>query len=114
MNCNERAGNMNKRKLIDYFKPGNDKNVRKDVGSTVQNEPIIETTTSQDKEAVTIEEDKPFHHFTLVLTDVLEPLNCIFRAFRGTRWNVETYFFFTFSNNLENLALRFYLFKFLH
>ena len=74
MNCNERADNMNKRKLTDYFKPGNNKNVRKDVDSTVQNEPIIETTTSQDKEAITIEEDKPFHHFTLVLTDVLEPL----------------------------------------
>ena len=37
------------------------KNVRKDVDSTDQNEPIIETTTSQDKEAVIIEEDKPFH-----------------------------------------------------
>ena len=61
MNCNERADNMSKCKLIDYFKPVKNKNVRKDVDSTVQNEPIIETTTSQDKEAVTIEEDKPFH-----------------------------------------------------
>ena len=52
MNCNERADNMSKRKLTDYFKPGNNKNVRKDVDSTVQNEPIIETTTSQDKETV--------------------------------------------------------------
>ena len=60
MNCNKRANNMSKRKLTDYFKPGNSKNVRKDVDSTVQNEPIIETTTSQDKEVVTIEEDKPF------------------------------------------------------
>ena len=42
-------------------KPANNKNVRKDVDSTVQNEPIIETTTSRDKEAVTIEEDKLFH-----------------------------------------------------
>ena len=61
MNCNKRAGNMSKRKLTDYFKPGNNKNVRKDVDSTVQNEPIIETTTSQDKKAVTMEEHKPFH-----------------------------------------------------
>ena len=36
------------------------KNVRKDVDSTVQNEPIIETATSQNKEAVIVE-DKPFH-----------------------------------------------------
>ena len=28
---NERADNMSKRKLTDYFKPGNNKNVRKDV-----------------------------------------------------------------------------------
>ena len=62
MNCNERADNMSKRKLTDFFKPGNNKNVRKDVDSPVQNETIIETTTSQDKEAITIEEDKPFHH----------------------------------------------------
>ena len=61
MNCNERADNMSKCKLIDYLKTVKNKNVRKDVDSTVQNEPIIETTTSQDKEAVTIEEDKPFH-----------------------------------------------------
>ena len=47
--------------LTDYFKPENNKNVRKDVHSTVQNEPIIETTTSQDKEFVAIEEDEPFH-----------------------------------------------------
>ena len=60
MNCNARAENMSKRKQTDYFKPGNYKNVRKDIDSTVQNEPIIETTTSQDKEVVTIEEDKPF------------------------------------------------------
>ena len=46
MNCSERADNMSKRKLTDYFKPSNNKNVRKDFGSTVQNEPIIETTTS--------------------------------------------------------------------
>ena len=52
---------MIKRKLTDNFKPGNNKNVRKDVHSTVQNKPIVETTNSQDKEAVTIEEDKPFH-----------------------------------------------------
>ena len=52
---------MSKCKLIDYLKTVKNKNVRKDVDSTVQNEPIIETTTSQDKEAVTIEEDKPFH-----------------------------------------------------
>ena len=51
---------MSKRKLTDYFKPGNNKNVRKDVDSTVQNEPIIETATSQNKEAVIVE-DKPFH-----------------------------------------------------
>ena len=62
MNCNERADNMSKRKLTDFFKPGNNKNVRKDVDSPVQNETIIETTTSQDKEAIIIEEDKPFHH----------------------------------------------------
>ena len=61
MNCDERADNMSKCKLIDYLKTVKNKNVRKDVDSTVQNEPIIETTTSQDKEAVTIEEDKPFH-----------------------------------------------------
>ena len=61
MNCNERADKMSKCKLVDYFKPVKNKNIRKDVDSTVQNEPIIETTTSQDKEAVTIEEDKPFH-----------------------------------------------------
>ena len=41
MNCNERADNRSKPKLTDYFKSGNDKNVRKDVDSTVQNEPII-------------------------------------------------------------------------
>ena len=29
MNCNERADNMSERKLTDYFKPGNNKNVRK-------------------------------------------------------------------------------------
>ena len=62
MNCNERADNRSKPKLTDYFKSGYDKNVRKDVDSTVQNEPIIQTTTSQDKEAATIEEGKPFHH----------------------------------------------------
>ena len=61
MNCNARAENMSKRKQTDYFKPGNYKNVRKDIDSTVQNEPIIETTTSQDKEGVAIEEDKPSH-----------------------------------------------------
>ena len=61
MNCNERADNMSKCKLIDYLKTVKNKNVRKDVDSTVQNEPIIETITSQDKETVTIEEDKPFH-----------------------------------------------------
>ena len=61
MNCNARAENMSKRKLTDYFKPGNNKDVRKDIDSTVQNEPIIETTTSQDKEGVAIEEDKPSH-----------------------------------------------------
>ena len=46
MNCSERADNMSKRKLTDYFKPSNNKNVRKVVGSTVQNEPVIDTTTS--------------------------------------------------------------------
>ena len=61
MNCNKRANNMSKRKLTDYFKPGNSKNVRKDVDSTVQNEPIIETTTLQDQEVVAIEEGKQFH-----------------------------------------------------
>ena len=61
MNCNEGVDNMNKRKLTGYFKPGNNKNVRRDVDSTVQNEPIIETTTTQYKEANIIEEDKPFH-----------------------------------------------------
>ena len=35
MNCNERTDNMSKRKLTDCFKPGNNKNVRKDVDSTV-------------------------------------------------------------------------------
>ena len=52
---------MSKRKLAGYFKPGNNKNVRKDIDSAVQNEPIIVTTTSQDKESVTIEKGKPFH-----------------------------------------------------
>ena len=53
---------MSKRKLTDCFKPSNNKNVRKYIiDSTVQNEPVIETPISQDKEAVTIEEDKPFH-----------------------------------------------------
>ena len=52
---------MSKRKLTDYFIPGNDKNVREDVDSTVQNEPIIKITNSQDQEVVTIEEDEPFH-----------------------------------------------------
>ena len=47
--------------MTDCLKSGNNKNVRKYVESTVQNEPIIEATTSQDKEAVTIEEDTPFH-----------------------------------------------------
>ena len=61
LNCNEKADSTSKRKVTDYFKSGNNKNVRKYVESTVQNEPIIEATTSQDKEAVTIEEDKPFH-----------------------------------------------------
>ena len=63
MNCNERAENMSKRKLTtdyDYFKPGNNKNIRKDVESTVQNEPMIETPTLQNKEAVTKEKYKPF------------------------------------------------------
>ena len=46
MNCNKRADEMNKRKLTDYFKRSNNKNVRKDVDSTVQNEPVIDTTTS--------------------------------------------------------------------
>ena len=45
---------MSKCKLTDYFKPGNNKYVRKDVDSTVQNEPITETTSSHDKEVVTI------------------------------------------------------------
>ena len=45
INCNKRADNMSKRKPTDYFKPGNNKNVRKGVDSTVQNEPITETTT---------------------------------------------------------------------
>ena len=63
MNCNERAANISKRNLTGDFKPCNNKNVRKYIDSTVQNEPIIETTTSQDKEAVTIEEDKPFQPF---------------------------------------------------
>ena len=61
MNWNERADNISKRKVTDYFKPGNNKNVRNNVDNTVQIEPIIEITTSQDKEAVTIEEDKPFN-----------------------------------------------------
>ena len=52
---------MSKRKLTDYFKPSNYKKVTKDVDSTYQNQPIIKTTTSQDKEAVTIEEHKAFH-----------------------------------------------------
>ena len=43
MNCRERADNISKCKQTDYFKPSNNKNVRKDVDS---NEPIIETTTS--------------------------------------------------------------------
>ena len=45
---------MSKCKLTDYFKPGNNKYIRKDVDSTVQNEPITETTSSHDKEVVTI------------------------------------------------------------
>ena len=61
MNWNERADNISKRKVTDYFKPGNNKNVRNNVDNTVQIEPIIKITTSQDKEAVTIEEDKPFN-----------------------------------------------------
>ena len=61
LNCNEKADSTSKRKVTDYLKSGNNKNVRKYVESTVQSEPIIEATTSQDKEAVTIEEDKPFH-----------------------------------------------------
>ena len=61
MNYNERADNMSKHKRNRYFKPGNNKNVRKNVDRAAQNEPIIETTTSQNKEAVTIEENKPFH-----------------------------------------------------
>ena len=61
MNWNERADNISKRKVTDYFKPGNNKSVRNNVDNTVQIEPIIEITTSQDKEAVTIEEDKPFN-----------------------------------------------------
>ena len=61
MNWNERADNISKRKVTDYFKPGNNKNVRNNVDNTVQIEPIIEITTSQDKEAVTVEEDKPFN-----------------------------------------------------
>ena len=61
MNCNERADTMSKHKLTEYFKPDNNENVRKDVDSTVQNEPLIETTTWQDKEAVTIDEDKQFY-----------------------------------------------------
>ena len=36
MTCNERADNMSKRKLTNYFKPGNNKNVRKNVDSTLQ------------------------------------------------------------------------------
>ena len=44
MNCNERADNMSKRKLTDHFKLGDNKNVRKNVDSTVQNESIIENT----------------------------------------------------------------------
>ena len=61
MNCNERADNISKLKVTDYFKPGNNKNVRNNVDNTVQIEPIIKITTSQDKEAVTVEEDKPFN-----------------------------------------------------
>ena len=57
---------MSKCKLTDYFKPSNYKKVTKDVDSTYQNQPIIKTTTSQDKEAVTIEEHK--EHFTLQMT----------------------------------------------
>ena len=34
MNCNKRADNRSKPKLTDYFKSGNNKNVRKDVDST--------------------------------------------------------------------------------
>ena len=79
MTCNERADNMSKRKLTDYFKPGNNKNVRKDVDSTVQNEPIIETTTSQDKEAVTIEEDKPFQMTFAFLKENFEKGNVLAR-----------------------------------
>ena len=52
--------NMSRCKLTDYFKPGNNKNVRQDVDSTVENQPVTETTILQDKEAVTIEENKPF------------------------------------------------------
>ena len=37
------------------------KNITEDIDSSVQNEPIIDTTTSQDKEAHKIEEDKPSH-----------------------------------------------------
>ena len=56
---------MSRCKLTDYFKPVNNKNVRQDVDSTVQNQPVTETTILQGKEAVTIEENKPL---TLQLT----------------------------------------------
>ena len=61
MNCSERADNMSKRKLIEYFKPDINKNVKLMLTVPVHNEPIIEAATSQDKEAVTIEEYKPFY-----------------------------------------------------
>ena len=47
MNCNERADNISKLKVTDYFKPGNNKNVRNNVDNTVQIEPIIKITTSR-------------------------------------------------------------------
>ena len=59
MNFNERADNMSKCKLT-ISNLVIIKMLEKDDDSTVQNDPIIETTISQDKEAVTIEENKPF------------------------------------------------------
>ena len=54
MNCNERADNMSKRKLTDHFKLGDNKNVRKNVDSTVQNEPIIDMSQQKERNQFTL------------------------------------------------------------
>ena len=59
MNCNERADNMSKRKL--FISNLVITKMLEEMLKALFNELIIETTTSQDKKAITAEEDKPFH-----------------------------------------------------